>query len=108
MNQQERNTKIIILKDTRKKNGFVSFRVAGTRLTGSAKVFNEPDGTKADYMGYGVREGSRVSKLYIRRHGGLSVQVYNWDRGFDYHDTQSLPQSLLDEIVDALDTLPVN
>lgn len=97
---------IIILKDTRKRNGFISFRVIATRLTGSAKVFNEPDGTGADYMGYGVREGSRVSKLYIRSHVGLTAQVYNWDRGFDYHDTQALPQSTLDDVIDALDRLP--
>lgn len=98
----------MVVRDQRRKNGWVQL----TTKTGNqrrnfradAKVYDLPDGTGADYMGYGVREGSRVSKLSIRdleRYPPL--EVYNWDRGLDFDNA---PKELVDAIVDFCDALP--
>ena len=99
---------IILLKDNRSTTGWVSFKVIRRDMRGTAKVYNEGDGElhRLDYMGYGVNVGSRVSKLSIYIDIPTHAEIYNYDRGLDFHNTDYLPDNLLNSIVADLDSMP--
>ena len=77
--------------------------VAYGPLKGEAKVYEIPDGTGPDYMGYGIYPGSRISKLQIRY--GAEV-LLEWDRGGDRELPAVWPANYLADIVAQLDALP--
>ena len=106
-NQPKTEWKISIMRDQRRRNGWVRLYIRTDRtcrrFSADAKVYDLPDGTGDDYMGYGVREGSRVSKLSIRDLDHYPrLEVYNWDRGLDFDDA---PEGLVDAIVNYCDAL---
>lgn len=97
---------ISVMRDQRRINGWVKLyvRTDRRRFSTEAKVYDLPDGTGDDYMGYGVREGSRVSKLSIRDLDHYPpLEVYSWDRGLDFDEA---PKGLVDAILDYCDDLP--
>ena len=98
--------KVSIVRDQRRINGWMKMYIKTDRrrFSAEAKVYDLPDGTGDDYQGYGVREGSRVSKLSIRDLEHYPpLEVYNWDRGLDFDKAS---KGLVDAIVDYCDALP--
>lgn len=71
-------------------------------LKGQAKVYDISDGPGPDYAGFGIRPGSRVSKLWLTYRGAV---VLEYDRGGDRALPPELPANLAD-IIAQLDRLP--
>ena len=98
--------RISLMRDFRRTQGWIRLYIGSDsrRFSAEAKVYDLPDGTGPEYMGYGVREGSRVSKLSIRDLDHYPpLEVYSWDRGLGFDETS---EGLVEEIVDYCDNLP--
>jgi hypothetical protein len=95
---------IEISKNRRRKSGWVSFNTYLPDFIGAALVYDEGDGVEnpLDYMGYGVRIGSRVSKLELRDPRTDEVK-YRWDRGEDINNVAS---HIIDDVDAFLNDLP--
>jgi len=75
-----------IHRDNLDRTGWITFRTADGRIRGEAKIYRIPDGSKeepADWNGYGLEPGSRISKLLIIEGGEW---VYEWERGDEEGD----------------------
>lgn len=97
---------IQVKADRRRIDGWVRLRIrsAGRSYQAEAKVYDVGDGAQdpEDYKGYGVRVGSRVSKLVIR--GTDRAPLFSWDRGPDF---DVAPAGLVDAVVNFCDALPL-
>ena len=88
------------LNVTRRRELWVTFTYGPFK--GEAKVYDSSDGPGPDYAGFGIRPGSRVSKLQLVYRGAV---VLEYDRGGDRALPPELPANLAD-IIAQLDALP--
>ncbi len=70
------------------------------------KVYSEPDGFGADYNGYGVREGSRISKMSVRRSNKPALEIFAWDRGPSIAPIFASERAVVSAAIDFLEETP--